>query len=221
MAGRQAGKRPVLLVLAGVNGAGKSSVGGAILRAHGLTWYNPDDFARELQRRAGWSRDDADAQAWRYGKTRLEAAIAERTSFAFETTLGGNTIPRLIGEATRTHDVSMIFCGLASVEMHIERVGIRVRHGGHEIPEAKIRERWTTSRQNLIVLMPHLARLQVFDNSAQAAPDEEIPRPLLVLETVSGRIVHPDRSDTATLEVLPDWARPVVAAAWRCHDAQL
>jgi predicted ABC-type ATPase len=41
-------RRPALFVLAGVNGAGKSSVGGHLLEREGLTWFNPDDFAREL-----------------------------------------------------------------------------------------------------------------------------------------------------------------------------
>ena len=38
--------RPCILVLAGVNGAGKSSVGGALLAEHGLAWFNPDSYAR-------------------------------------------------------------------------------------------------------------------------------------------------------------------------------
>ena len=38
--------RPFIFALAGVNGAGKSSVGGTILREHGLDWFNPDTFAR-------------------------------------------------------------------------------------------------------------------------------------------------------------------------------
>jgi hypothetical protein len=41
---KAAASRPFILVLAGVNGAGKSSVGGAILADHGLTWFNPDTY---------------------------------------------------------------------------------------------------------------------------------------------------------------------------------
>ena len=48
-------KRPVLYVLAGVNGAGKSSVGGHLLSRAGLAWFNPDSFARELVTAAGTS----------------------------------------------------------------------------------------------------------------------------------------------------------------------
>jgi predicted ABC-type ATPase len=143
-------KRPRILVLAGVNGAGKSSVGGGMLEAYGLTWFNPDAFSRELMARSGLRKEDADGAAWAYGKAKLEEAMANRSNFAFETTLGANTIPRLLGEAAETHDVIVIFRGLASVQMHIDRVKLRVRHGGHDIPEEQIRKRWESSRQNLI-----------------------------------------------------------------------
>jgi predicted ABC-type ATPase len=212
----RAPQRPFIFVLAGVNGAGKSSVGGSILRAQGLAWFNPDSFARELMARSAASRDIADGDAWAYGKAQLEAAIANGTSFAFETTLGGTTIARLLAEAARTHDVMMIFCGLASLELHLARVQLRVRAGGHDIPKAKIRERWDSSRQNLIALLPRLAHLQVFDNSAEAAPGADVPFPLLVLEMKDGRVLHPRRDDLAALQATPDWAKPIVAAAFRC-----
>jgi predicted ABC-type ATPase len=217
----RAPQRPFIFVLAGVNGAGKSSVGGSILRAQGLAWFNPDSFARELMARSGASRDTADGDAWAYGKAQLEAAIATGTSFAFETTLGGTTIARLLAAAARTHDVMMIFCGLASLELHLARVQLRVRAGGHDIPKAKIRERWDSSRQNLIALLPRLAHLQVFDNSAEAAPGADVPFPLLVLEMKDGRVLYPRPDDVAALQATPDWSKPIVAAAFRCEDAKV
>lgn len=204
--------RPFILVLAGVNGAGKSSVGGALLAEHGLTWFNPDSYARELAR-AGLGQQEANARAWNYGKDRLEQALAQGTNFAFETTLGGDTITRLLAQAAATHEVVMLFCGLSSPELHLERVRFRVRHGGHDIPEAKIRERWTTSRANLVRLLPVLARLQVFDNSAPAQPDGSIADPLLVLEVTHGQVVLPAVDDAQALAAIPAWARAVVEAA--------
>lgn len=213
-------KRPFIFVLAGVNGAGKSSVGGSILQSHGLSWCNPDAFSRELTARTGASKEIADGDAWVYGRTQLESAIADGTNFAFETTLGGNTIRRLLAEAAETHDVIMIFCGLASLHMHTDRVRLRVSHGGHDIPEGKIRERWQSSRQNLVALLPRLARLQMFDNSAAAALGEDISFPLLILEMADGRVLYPDRRDLGAIEITPEWAKPVVAAAFRCQDAK-
>ncbi|HWK47804.1 MAG TPA: zeta toxin family protein [Stellaceae bacterium] len=220
MVSGEAPKRPFILVLAGVNGAGKSSVGGGILVTHGLTWFNPDAFSRELMARSGLRKEEAEGAAWAYGKATLEAAMANRTNFAFETTLGANTIPRLLGEASETHDVIMIFCGLASVQMHIDRVKIRVGHGGHDIPEEKIRKRWESSRQNLIKLLPRLAHLQVFDNSKEAALGEDVPPPVLVLEMKTGRLIYPGHDDAEALKATPEWAKPIVAAAFRRAEAE-
>lgn len=210
--------RPIIFVLAGVNGAGKSSVGGALLKEHGLEWFNPDTFSRERVAQ-GIGKDEADAEAWAYGKSRLEGAIAEGTDFAFETTLGGNTITALLTKAAGTHDVVMIFCGLDSVERHMARVALRVRHGGHDIPEQRIRERWTNARRNLISLLPHLKALQVFDNSLEAAPGETIPEPRLVLEMEDGRVLRPAQGDLAALQATPGWAKPIVEVALRSEKS--
>ncbi|MDN8613459.1 AAA family ATPase [Variovorax ginsengisoli] len=209
--------RPFVLVLAGVNGAGKSSVGGAQLVEHGLAWYNPDSYARELVGQLGLEIEDANGRAWEHGRAQLAAAIAGRRNHAFETTLGASTIPGLLAQAARTHDVVMIFCGLATTEMHLRRVQARVAAGGHDIPTDKIRERWTRSRMNLIRLMPLLARLQVFDNSAEAAPGEAIPDPLLLLEMAGGWLVFPAADDAAALAATPEWARPILQAAIEQH----
>lgn len=209
-----AAERPFILVLAGVNGAGKSSVGGALLAEHGLSWFNPDTCARELMAQLGLTPEDANARAWNVGRDRLEAAIAQRTNYAFETTLGANTIPAMLTAAASTHDVLMIFCGLSSPEQHLARVRARVAHGGHDIPEHKIRERWVASRANLIQLMPSLARLQVFDNSAEAPTGGEIGDPVLVLEMSQGQVDFPQADDAAALAATPGWARPIVQAAF-------
>lgn len=205
--------RPFIFVLAGVNGAGKSSVGGAMLAGHGLGWFNPDSFARELAAQLGLTVEEANGRAWEHGRSRLAAAIGNGTSYAFETTLGASTIPALLVEAASSHDVVMLYCGLDSPELHIQRVRARVASGGHDIPESKIRERWVASRVNLIGLMPQLARLQVFDNSAQAAPGADIPDPVLVLEMVTGRLRFPAADDAGALKLTPEWARPIVQAA--------
>lgn len=203
--------RPCIFVLAGVNGAGKSTVGGDALHQAGMTWFNPDTFTRQLIEATGSPLADANAAAWQEGLRRLEAAIANGTDYAFETTLGGNTIATRLREASASHDVMMWFCGLDSPEHHIARVHLRTSRGGHDIPEAKIRERCVTSIANLIALLPRLARLQVYDNSTDAAPGTPVPNPRLLLQMENGRIVWP--RDVATLAQTPDWAKPILEAA--------
>ncbi len=204
-------QRPVLLVLAGVNGAGKSSIGGHLLQRAGLAWFNPDTFARELIADTGCGQQEANAVAWQEGMRRLDSALDAGQSHAFETTLGGRTVPARILDATRTHDVVMWFCGLASPEQHLARIRARVASGGHDIPEAKVRERWSAAQLNLIALMPHLSHLRVYDNSRDVEQGAAIPDPTLVLEMVEGRCILPN--DAETMAKTPEWAKVLVGAA--------
>lgn len=202
---------PVIYVLAGVNGAGKSSIGGQALVAAGLTWFNPDSYAQAWMQASGCTQAEANGVAWQEGLRRLKHAIANRENFAFETTLGGNTIAATLREASATHDVLIWFCGLDTPEHHLARVRYRVSQGGHDIPEAKIRERYISSIANLVILLPHLAQLQVYDNSVDAAPGMPIPDPRLLLQMESGRITWP--IDAEVLRHMPDWAKPVLETA--------
>lgn len=203
--------RPLIYVLAGVNGAGKSSLGGRALIQSGLTWFNPDTYARQWMARIGCTQTEANAEAWKEGMRRLDNAAAERRDHAFETTLGGNTVPAKLRAITRTHDVAMWYCGLDSPEHHLARVRLRVAGGGHDIPETKIRERYISSLANLIALMPHLAQLQVYDNSIDAAPNTPVANPRLLLQMENGKITSP--IDAATLRSIPDWAKPIMESA--------
>ena len=205
--------RPVLYVLAGVNGAGKSSIGGHLLERRGLSWFNPDTFARELRALSGCDQTTADARASAEGLRKLDDAIAHGDSHAFETTLGGRTIAARLAAAARTHDVLIWFCGLASPDLHVSRVRARVASGGHNIPEARIRERYPRALQNLIALMPVLAHLQVYDNSAEVDAGHPIPDPARVLEMEVGRLVWPAADDGKALARTPEWAKPLLEAA--------
>ena len=205
--------RPVIHVLAGVNGAGKSSIGGAAIRANGGEYFNPDEAARRLRTRdPRLSVAEANALAWEAGRAMLERAIAERLAYTFETTLGGDTIVRMLHRAHGAGlEVRIWFVGLASPELHIARVRARVKAGGHDIPKATIRARYDASRLNLIGLLPVATEVRVYDNSAEADPRAGVaPAPILMLHTVRGKV----RSH-CPLDKVPDWMKPIVAAALR------
>jgi predicted ABC-type ATPase len=198
-------------VLAGTNGAGKSSVAGAMFRRFGADYFNPDEAtARILVANPGAPTAEANSAAWHEGKRLLERAIAERLDFAFETTLGGRTISVLLQKALAAEiEVRIWFVGLNSPELHMARVRSRVARGGHDIPEEKIRERYDRGRINLIELMPRLTELRVFDNSFEADPHAgRVPRPTLILHLAKGKIV-----EMVDLAETPQWAKALVAAA--------
>jgi predicted ABC-type ATPase len=209
---RARAERPVLLVLAGVNGAGKSSIGGDVmLRRSGLTWFNPDAYSRLLVEQTGLAWDEANALAWQHGLDLFDRAVAAGHSHAFETTLGGATMAQRIAAASGTHDVLMWYCGLSSAEQHIARVAKRVLAGGHAIAEAKIRERWVQAPLHLIALMPHLNELRVFDNSAEAEAGQAVEDPRLVLHALRAVVQFPLALED--LQRTPAWAKPIVKAA--------
>ena len=203
---------PRIHVLAGVNGAGKSSVGGKQFRAAGAQYYNPDEAARKVRKANNrLTQSEANSIAWRIGKTLLERAIQERKDFAFETTLGASTMTELLIRAAGAgFEVHIWYAGLASPEQHIARVRTRVMQGGHDIPEEDIRRRFEHSRLNLVRLMPHLASLRIFDNSTDAnLKIGELPAPALVVHAENGKVI----SNAKVLARTPEWARPLVAAA--------
>lgn len=202
---------PCIWVLAGTNGAGKSSIGGAFLRQTGGNYFNPDEVARRiLAVTPGLTQADANSQAWMEGVRQLQSAIRSRCDYYFETTLGGESITRHLEAALAGGlDVRIWYVGLDSAELHLARVAARVSKGGHDIPETDIRRRFDDSRINLIRLIPVLTELVVYDNSTEADPARgKLPLPRLCLHLERGQILAP-----SDLGSTPDWAKPIVAAA--------
>jgi predicted ABC-type ATPase len=202
-----------LYVLAGVNGAGKSSLGGAAIHASGAEFFNPDVAAARLrEQQPGLSAEQANGLAWTLGRRGLEKALAEGLTYAFETTLGGKSITRLLLDGARAGaEVHVWYAGLATPELHLKRIAARVAAGGHDIPATKVRERFDASRANLVKLMPHLASLRVYDNSIEADPRaSRRPQPVLLLQMQQRRVIA-----HAPLRSVPAWAKPLLAAALR------
>lgn len=211
-------QRKSIYVIAGVNGAGKSSIAGQAFRQSGSDYYNPDEAARRfLAANHSLTQAEANSAAWHQGVRLLKRAIDEGLDFAFETTLGANTIPRLLRQAANSDfDIYVWYVGLESPELHTARVKSRVTRGGHDIPEADIRRRYEHSRLNLIDLLPVLRALRIFDNSAEADPAAgQTPKPVLVLSMEGRKILEPK-----DLTHTPAWAKPIVAAALNVSGAK-
>ena len=189
----------------------------------GALFYNPDEAARKILTANAHldpppTMGEANAAAWSQGRTLLERAIDQHLDFAFETTLGGQTMTELLDRAASDGlAVHGWFAGLQSVELHLERVRQRVARGGHDIPREKIVERYDAGRKNLIRLLPQLASLRVYDNSAEAAPGQGLtPAPRLLLHCIERKIVVPTKLRSLLADT-PQWAKPIVAAALDLH----
>ncbi len=205
----------MITVLAGVNGAGKSSIGGSALRKQGQDWYNPDAVARQLHEQfPNAPLADINGQVWQEGVRRLRQAINDNTHFVFETTLGGDSITGALLDAVAAGvRVSVWYCGLDSVELHLERVAARVQRGGHDIPEPLIRQRYRRSMRNLCRLTPGLHQLAVFDNSRPLDPQGR-PQLRELIRMRQSELLHCERR-------MPSWAKPVAAVCLNHFQVKL
>lgn len=137
-----------ILIIAGPNGAGKTTFAREYLphEADCDIFVNADLIA------AGLSPFHPAAAALRAGRLMLreiDAHARQGCSFAFETTLAGRSYVRRIREwHANGYRVKLVFLALASPAEAIERVRVRVRQGGHAVPETVIRRRFDTGLRN-------------------------------------------------------------------------
>src|SRR5260370_22919531 len=89
-----------IYVVGGTNGAGKTSVLGQFVRRTSADFVDPDALTRELMASdPSLSLSDANSRAWSISRDALEKAVRNRSTYAFETTLGGRTITHLLATA--------------------------------------------------------------------------------------------------------------------------
>jgi predicted ABC-type ATPase len=154
------------VVIAGPNGAGKSTSAPALLRdtLDVTEFVNADTIA------AGLSAFDPSSMALAAGRImrqRLHDLASSGASFAFETTLATRSYAPWLRELrAEGYDVHVLFLWLPSVELAIQRVGDRVRSGGHDISEPVIRRRYESGLRNLFELYrPVVSTWRVYHGS--------------------------------------------------------
>lgn len=141
---------PTCWIIAGPNGAGKTTFALEYLPqvAQCSRFVNADLIAAGLSPLAP-ERELLAASRLFLGE--IEACIAKREDFAFETTLAGRSYLKLVRRLqTAGWRVELIYLGLPSMEMSKLRVAERVAHGGHSIPVADIERRFARSLGNLL-----------------------------------------------------------------------
>jgi len=157
---------PRVIIIAGPNGAGKTTFAREFLpKEAGLpVFINADLIAAGL---SPFNPDIAAIRAGRIMLTEIAEKAAKRESFAFETTLSGHGYARHIPEwRKRGYRVELFFLSLDSPETAIARVHIRVRQGGHDIPEATIRRRFGHGIENFHhIYKPLVDAWGLYDNS--------------------------------------------------------
>ena len=152
--------RPRFILLGGPNGSGKSTLVPRI-DPEGLDdIINPDTIRQPDGNLASV------LQAGRIVIQRTADNFKAGRGFLLETTLSGNREARVVAEAReRDYRIEVMFVCLRDVELNIMRVQLRVRLGGHFVPEEDIRRRYYRGLDNLREILPLSNVALLFDNS--------------------------------------------------------
>jgi len=153
-------QRPVVVAIAGSNGAGKTTFYHAHLAGAGLRFINADDLAAELDLGAYEAADLAAA---------LRGGLIEKgEDFVFETVFSdphGAKVAELVAAHERGMQVVLIFIRIDSSEISQQRVSMRVMQGGHDVANEKLEARFERTLANLDRAIQSLPVVLIFDNS--------------------------------------------------------
>ncbi len=165
-------ERPRLLVVAGPNGSGKTSVTEQGLRHEWFRdclYINPDNLARD--RFGDWNSPAAVLQAAQLADAMREQALSTGTSLAFETVLSTEGKLDFLRRAKSAgYFVRLFFVGTESPEINAARITQRYIKGGHEVPIAKIVSRYGRSITNSVAAARIADRAYFYDNTPDDAP---------------------------------------------------
>ena len=159
-------KKMNLYVIAGCNGAGKTTASFTVLpeMLKCREFVNADEIA------AGISPFNSEGVAIQSGRLMIDRIIQllkDGETFAFETTLATRSYVKLIQQAKkRGYFVTLLFFSLSSAEQAQRRVAQRVSMGGHNIPPDVVVRRYEAGLQNLFQLyIPVCDYWTLYDNS--------------------------------------------------------
>jgi predicted ABC-type ATPase len=193
-------KKPRLIIVAGPNGSGKTSITEAALRHHwmqGCEYINPDNIAQEHF--GDWNSPDAVIQAAAWSATQREACLEDGRDLAFETVLSAHDKVDFVLRAIEAgYFVRLFFVATQSPSINASRIAQRVMEGGHDVPIHKIISRYAKSIANCSMLAKVVDRLYVYDNSVENAP------PSLCFRTSEGKVTKRYATAPVWPEVIED-----------------
>lgn len=192
--------RPVLIVIAGPNGSGKTTITSKILRHEWLEdalYINPDQVAQE--RFGDWNSPEAVMQAAQYCEQQREQCLAQRHSLIFETVLSSEGKVDFIRRAHEAgYFIRIFFVATSHPTINASRIAQRVLEGGHDVPIPKIISRYQKSILNCKRVAAIADRVYVYDNSVDDA------EALLLFRMTDGLLFKRYTDD------IPLWAQAII-----------
>ena len=187
---------PVLIVIAGPNGSGKTTITSKILHHEWLEdaiYINPDIIAQEKY--GDWNSEKAIMESVKYCEALRENCLANKKSLIFETVLSANDKIDFIRRAKELgFFIRLFYVATRHPSINAARIAKRVMKGGHDVPITKVISRYFKSLLNCKVASGYADRTYVYDNSKE---DEDA---VLLFRMVNGKLFK------KYVDEIPDWA---------------
>lgn len=194
------GYKPELIIIAGPNGSGKTSVTKRFLHhewAEGTIYINPDVVANEMF--GDWNSLEAVLSAAKFCEEWRERCLLERKSFVFETVMSAIDKVDFIAKAKKYgFFIRLFFISTENPKINASRIADRVMKGGHDVPIPKIISRYYKSIENCKTVSTIVDRLYVYDNSVDG---EEAKLQFRLINGKMGKMYVTD---------LPEWAQTIL-----------
>lgn len=178
-------KKPLLIVIAGPNGSGKTSITKKILQhdwIEACEYINPDDIANDVF--GDWNNKEAVIKAAVLSTKMREDFINAGKSLIFETVLSADDKVEFIKKAkARGYFIRLFFVATESPTINAGRITKRVMEGGHDVPISKIISRYSKSIANCCVCSTLADRVYLYDNSI------DFHEPTLLFRISDGKIL--------------------------------
>ncbi|MDZ7667459.1 MAG: zeta toxin family protein [Desulfotignum sp.] len=186
-----------LWVLAGGNGAGKSTFYNLYLAEYGITFVNADLIAKDLN---SLNPEEVSYDAATLAAEIRENLILQGISFCFETVFSHESkIDFLARAKVNGYTIILVYIHLFDASLNQARVKQRISEGGHSVPIEKIYSRIPRSMQHIKTALSIVDEARILDNSSQAIPFKQI-------------IVMRSGNYEAKTDPLPEWAKDLLPA---------
>ncbi len=141
-----------LIIIGGANGSGKTTFAKMLIEETGYDFLNADEIAKEIE------EGNARLKAGRIFFENLERWISEGKNFILESTLSGNYLLKVIEKVKKAnYQVRIVYVFLESPNDCIERIKVRVKLGGHFVPDEDVIRRYYRSKENFWNVYKELA----------------------------------------------------------------
>lgn len=194
-------RKPVLCVVAGPNGSGKTTTTVQLINNEWATdslYINPDNIAQETY--GDWNSPEAVLRAAKAATDLRYQCLDDGKDFVFETVFSSDEKLTFLRKAhEKGFFIRFFYVCTSSPEINVQRITRRFLNGGHEVPISKVISRYYKSLFNASEAIKFVDRAYVYDNSI----DDQLPQ--LLYRTVDGHVLKEYSSS------IPIWARELIS----------